>query len=1139
VSQLGFIRDWLGDREDEFRRRLQGISLAIEADIDENLMVSAAEFFGVHVGKLHRIHGWSGREITRKYPALTLVTLVGHAATDYEQNRYWDSYWEKLDIPREQALEHDFRRAVPELLEKFGLARFPKLEGKYVQQLAMHAGIPNYCLRGVVEAIGTHLAFGREPTGSALIDWLSDPAKPHRLNVLNVPARNFIRDGGEFAVDVFDRILELVLFVADNSPSWADSLEAGEITTETAGLPGIMLDGLLDILEERGGVDLPPRAHAARKRSGGTPYLVLDTMEDTVMVCLPHPGENLSPVWSVSLDGDVTEVEGAVGWGTPEHQPPAKMAITRPVMSVAVTQSEAGRTHTLPLVETADPMVLFANSGHLIGRRDPVPLGTVYALFPKGHELSDGGTGEILEPEIDLGVPSGWLNWRLVTVSTVDLRSLQLVDETRAKVGGARVVRNSFLPELKLDTPIAGVASVNGALVYATRPEVWLPRHPAGRSIRWQVGVRRIGEGGWVAQQSWELDNEDVSVDPFGDVPDGLLGAFEILVRGPLGSDLRRTVMIAEGLAVEADTPFRYPEGSGLSPSNVVLSREGPLELGVTGLAFDAQTRQRVVTVSSGDVHEHLVVSPPHLDFRLDPVGQRPTWSALPHVATPADFTANRVVAVRVPVDKATVSIELIDAEGEVRQAEEPSYRVTADAFEVRTVRFTDTVRSLGAGQILVTVETPGRPAVAVPAVHIRPAQLCGSMALVDGVVRFTDLAPVSGLSLQIWRESAPWRRPVALPVTGNELALPQDLRDVGPLLASMTVHDGWTSVPLSSTPHLDATRLVQLGWTPDRDHALDHLSRFLVGIPCEPDRAAGRAEVWSAVAAQRSTDTEDSVRIRGGLSELLLRDPRASLEALATSAVPVEIQAELLVRSGLLLREFGAYGVWDEISAHPWVACMTALADLPDLRFGSQLRELTIAAARRQGGEALLHLAGTGQDRHAASGLFDKSSVAMSVLPSLRVEQIFELASIVPSALAERDTRITAIAEAFKERRRWARTAACHELPERLGPRARIVERISPDLHSSIAVRNEALDGVKTIDHPWITLPLMSMSIAMLVRLQAHQVIGNNVVDTDLIEGWAEMAHVCPKLVLSDLLIAEALVVHHKYGNILGELDV
>ena len=37
--QAGYLKEWLGEKEDEFRRDLQGVSLVIEADIDENLTV--------------------------------------------------------------------------------------------------------------------------------------------------------------------------------------------------------------------------------------------------------------------------------------------------------------------------------------------------------------------------------------------------------------------------------------------------------------------------------------------------------------------------------------------------------------------------------------------------------------------------------------------------------------------------------------------------------------------------------------------------------------------------------------------------------------------------------------------------------------------------------------------------------------------------------------------------------------------------------------------------------------------------------------------------------------------------------------------------------------------------------------------
>ncbi|QXC41247.1 hypothetical protein [Rhodococcus qingshengii] len=1137
--QAGYLKEWLGEKEDEFRRDLQGVSLVIEADIDENLTVQASESFGRYAGILHRVHQWSGVEIAKRFPALTLVSLVSHAATDYEQNRYWESYWVRLGIPREQSFETDFRQSVPGLLQKFQLARFPQLDRKYVQQLAMHAGIPNYCLRGVLDVIANHLDSGREPTGAALIEWLGDPAKPHRMNGLNVPARNFLREGGEFAVDIIDRILEFVLYVADRPSDWLTAVDSGEISSETTGLPSVMLDGLVDILEELGLPTVSTSVRPDGRTISIAPYLELDTVEDTVMVRLPHPGSNLLPTWSVSLDGDVSEIRGVTGWGSAEGQPPTSLAVIHPVRAVSVSHPSSNAHYNLPLVESSDPLVLFTESGRFIGRREPMPVGAVYAILPKNHSLTDGTTGRILEPDLNLGVPSGWVNWRLITLSTVDVRSVQLVDLEGGRVGSARVVRHSCLPELLLDDPIGCVTSANGRTVYGARPTLWLPRHPvAGEATRWQVSVRRLGDRAVVAQQSWESRAQDLEIDPFDGAPAGQLGAFEVLVRGPLGSDLRQTVFLAEGLSALASSPFRTPIGSGLSPATVLVECVEPLVTGSTGLDFDAATRQRNITVDSGARSEQLTVSPRHLEFRVDKVGQRPEWSALPHVSTPDEFVADQIIAVRVPSEEADVYIELVDADRTVVQAEKPHYRPSADAFEVRTVRFTDTVRALGAGQIVVTVDVPGCARVVVPAVHIRPARLCTSMMLQDGVIRFAGLAPIGGLALQVWCESAPWRPSVSLPVTDERLTVPESLRDVGTLLACLAVDDGWGSVSMGTTPNPEATRLAQPGWSRDVNPALDHLSRLLVGLDCKPEHAVGSPELWSALAAQTG-DTPDSIRIRNMLHGLLLRDPRASIEAMGASGLPADVRAELLVRSQLVLQSFDAYGVRNEISQHPWVACVCAVADLPSLSLGSDIRVDVEASALREGGAALLEIMRTGSDPYRKRGLFDAGTVKMSEMTNSHVKELFELASIIPTELVEPDTRVVAIGEAFAVRERWAKSRAHTTLSKLVGERSSLLERRSKVLFEHIQVRNDALAGVDLRTHPWMTMPMLSITTAVLARLQAHGMIRAGVICHEVLEPWADLARMCPKLVFSDLLLAESLVTHAKHGNIMGDSDV
>ena len=1133
-----FIKDWCKDREFEFAQALRGVSLVVETNIDEDTYLRAAQHFGDYAAALHRIHNWTGREIVKKFPALTLVALVGHAATDYEQNRFWAGFWDKIDIEREQGLEHDFRHAVPELLRKFKLAEFSGFEKKYVQQLAMHAGMPNYCMSDVVEAIANHLAAGREATGSALVQWLCDPGKPHRLNPLDVPARNFILHGGEFAVDIIDRVIEVVVFVADNPSSWMELANAGELTTATTGLPGVMLDGLLEILEKRDVDELSKRVRPAAGSNIGIPFISLDTVEDTVRVILPGVGTGAAS-WTVSLDGESTDVRGSTGWGSTE-QAPAILPIGKPTRVVVARQDSADRSFTLPLIDPADPLVLFASDGRMIARRNPVPRGEVYALLPKGRTLVDGASDIGIEPDIDLGIPSGWRDWRLVTVSTEARRSIQLVD-SGTRVGTARAVRNSHVPELILEDALLGVTSTSGAPVYAERPWVWLPTHPSGATIHWRVGVRRVGEVAWIARTVWELSGDDLTVDPFGEAQIALLGAYEIVVRGPLGSDLRRIVFLAEGLALATAPECRWADVDGLTKATVEVSCVSPLTSSIAMLTFERSVRQKVLPLGSGQFVEQLVVCPPWIEVRLDPRGERPTWTPISQTSTPEAFGGDNVLAIRVPTAEPEVLIRVRDANNRYWQDEVPSYRPHSDSFEVSTLRFRDTVNRLGAAQLVAEIDNPGQPRLTLPIAVVRPKELCDTMYLIGDRIEFRGLAALAGITAQIWSEAAPWRAAAVVAVADAAVALPLDLQSAGPVLVRLVVDDPWSPVSVPRWPTSDAVRLDQKGWVTDPNAALSALSQYLAGGAQLPAYCGACPEVWTALAAtvERTSDWRAATKSRG-LAQLLVAEPRSSLELLPASGIPVERHAELVVASGIVLQQFSSFGVSEERSVSPWVACMTALADLPSLGAADQDGRVDVVTSmRRDGGTQLVDIVTSGRDAGLANALFDGGTLAMDGMQTLQVDEIFAASGIVPGALLDTDTRVTAVAEAFRVRTDWAASSKCGELNSIAAQRLKIIRRASRVFYDQVSIRSEALHGLDSGANPWLLMPTASLTIAFLARLEAHELTRVKSFDGELTRAWAAFARICPKLVLSDLLTAEAMITHFKNGNILGENDV
>ena len=148
------IAEWMSDKDFEWHQRLKPVNLVVETNFAADEVREAQSKYGTTAQQLLR-RGWTHKEIIRRYPALTLVTLVGHAALAYDHGAYWESYWDELGISRDSEFENELRRSVIGLLDKFGLARFDNIERdsarKYVMTFALHAGIPIHCLGDLLD----------------------------------------------------------------------------------------------------------------------------------------------------------------------------------------------------------------------------------------------------------------------------------------------------------------------------------------------------------------------------------------------------------------------------------------------------------------------------------------------------------------------------------------------------------------------------------------------------------------------------------------------------------------------------------------------------------------------------------------------------------------------------------------------------------------------------------------------------------------------------------------------------------------------------------------------------------------------------------------------------------------------------
>ena len=323
------------DTDFEWRTRLQPVNLVIETDFSADEVRNAQSRYGAAVGHLIN-RGWTHEKIIKRFPALTLMILVGHAALAYDHGAYWESFWEELGMPRNAEFENALRRSVVGLLDKFSLARFPYIEGessrKYVMMFALHAGIPVHCLGDLLAVINDHIIQGRPAKGVSVIEWLEEPGKEYRSEGLVMPVRNFLQNGAEFAVDILDRILEFV------EATTADpTLFEGDLDASTTGLPSVLLEELIVRLRET-------PIQSARKRSAANvalrPAVVYNVDDDEIVLVLPARAVDTDLPWRVSFDGDVHEVQAARRWGGDAQSTVARVVVPGPVREAVISHAD-------------------------------------------------------------------------------------------------------------------------------------------------------------------------------------------------------------------------------------------------------------------------------------------------------------------------------------------------------------------------------------------------------------------------------------------------------------------------------------------------------------------------------------------------------------------------------------------------------------------------------------------------------------------------------------------------------------------------------------------------------------------------------------------------------------------------------
>lgn len=1099
-------------REKSWAPRMRNASLVAEAEIRVEYVTQVANALGRLYGRLPDRHETGVRFLLR-WPACVAAAMVGAAVSGYEAGTYWRALWEAAKYPGSVQDQTIWGQAFVLAIERLGMATFPGMPLRYVGPILMHAGIPAYCLGDYFRMLLERHRRDPGMDAESFLAWATSPRRESRLFELDVPARRFISNGGEYAHDVVDRSLDLLERLSEPDPD-----------LNGIRLPAYVVDAARAEVEA-GRLDLSVahrRITAAPDRYS-RPSIGLDPFGEGIQVILPAVGETPDGMafWRVTADGEAATVQSRALWvGTTEAAPATSYPLPRPVRAVLVSLVGRDLTVELQVIEPTDPVLFFADDGRQLSGSQSLPRGQVWILHPRDRELA--ATGDLIDLA-EPSVPFGWEGWRLRLVSLDNVQAVSLTD------GRSHHVHGQARPRLLLGEPVSGVTTPYGSPVYALPPAMWLPGS-AETPISWHVDIRPAAGGPPLV--SLDVDGPS-EVDPWRHLLRPLLGAFEVTVRGPLGRGMRRTIFVAERLSVSYQPSVRALAPDGLRPSEAALTAAIGAAVRPRRLRFEPSERAHVTEYRVADETEPLVVTPPHVTLLCSGAGAA-TWTAAPlHLTTEAFSDAERLL-VRVPGAPDPADLQVWVGGAHVQSIPASGQR-TPGLAGYELARCGDTIAAHGRAELILPFAS-----TSMLVGFVRPRRVASGADLDGDQLRLRDYRHVDGLLAGIYLVYAPWRHPVHLPVSADGVAvLPDELRSTGPLRVVLRVEDPWTTTSWPLWPGSDSYSCEALGIPAGNDPEEDALSGFLAGARDMPEPLRRLDRLWQLIHV-----ADDLIRsgARRDLAErcgnALRSQPKAALLALLETGLDHRACVTALIVTGLaalqsgLRAELAAPDQPDQLAevaeaSQLWAALPVAAAILTGdlLPPGSVATSGPLAVladdAIAQCGETLRMMLRGQNDPLAGVGRFGPDAERMAALSTAQVEALWQAAAVVPQALLDADTRMAAARQLFDARRTPEFRRAAMEAASVMNAAQGLIRasRYPSLIRQLVARRHPEGSG------GWLAVPAMSAALALVARLAARGDGACRSHEWVWRELWAGLASRAPDQAGIDLVLAEALV--------------
>lgn len=1083
----------LDRRERVWAQRLSTVSLAAEYPVDDEFREQTLECLGL----LYRreTNSRARARVLRRWPAVHVLSTTGVATDHYVAGTFWPKLTKLIGTSLDQADTREWGEAFLDNLSTLELPTFDASDDagtRYVGRILMHSGMPTLCLADLYRLISERRNKVAGLSSSDFVAWVSARAARKQLQNVAKPVARFLQYGNEFAVDVTDRVFDLL-----------DAIAAGGDGTDVP-LPDRFRQIAVE-LNAQG--EIRPVSRRA-SRSGGDadqqPRLVIDPFGRGLVLRLPAVGDapDGSATWVVGLDASSQRVATrplAPGLNEPAPQTDVAVAMPARIATVAMAGRE-DLTVTLTVVDETDPLLAFGEDGVRLPAGLPLPGRPTWLLFP-GEPTKLQAEGATVLSESPL--PPGWSGWCLLLVDLEKCESVRVLHDDRTYPSHG--VRKYAAARVAACDPVRGVRTSTGLPVISSLPTVHLPAELG--EANWEVALLD-GSGELVARWVSGGDNDDPN-SIWDVVPRPVVGAFTVRVRGPWGRGTTRTLKIIEGLQASFNPPWRRFVTRGLQPCKAKVAVADGIDTPRTGLHFDERECEHYLRIGSHGDYTTLVVTPPHMSIAYQSASTTTAPSIKPLRLFREDIVEDPGTLILDIGESASPVLKVVITGGVVQDVEPGAGR--NGVYQFNLAKIVDTLAAYPQAKLALDADSE------LVVGRIRPQSLFSGVEIVDDTLQFVDCVDVEGLTALVYAVRAPWREPASLPVADARTELPDRLRGAGPLRVVLRIEDPWVPEPVPAWPAIARSILVEAAGHPiDGDAAETALSAYLAGEGELPAGDLDFTRLWTIRGLIGGLALEERAGdVVRAIDDAVFADPRPALNALTASGVPDRSIPALIVRTGLAWAQLAAAHddeppTWTGRGALP-----AALISAADLLWS----EDEVLAAVDVCGTVATDLV-AGRDPEAKAGRLDDSADLFDKMPGLR-DSFVRQAGLVPSGLLSGDARVIAAMEFIKQRHDPDLSFIVKNAHKLLDESVRML-RILDDPRATAAFearRHPTREG------GWRVVPEISLALALAARhaSRGHEVARNWMSAKQRV--WGDLAKVVPQLVTTDLLIAELLV--------------